>query len=152
MSYYTIQSGEIYIAQNKEALTKYYDNVKPLPEDYEVGKYIIENNELILNPDYEAEQEQKEKERIAKLSLTRGDVFRALYQAKQITRTQIRALIENNELISEAQRELALIDFDEALNFYRGNSLIDVIGGALGITTKQMDKFFMDGNYENLLV
>jgi hypothetical protein len=94
---------------------------------------------------------QEEKERIAKLSLTRGDVFRALYLAKQVTREQIRAMIENNELISEAQRELALIDFDEALNFYRGNTLIDTLGLALGITSEQLDLFFEDGNYEHLL-
>ena len=85
----------------------------------------------------------KEKERIAMLSLTRGDVFRALFLAKQITRDDIRALIKNNELISEAQRELALIDFDEALNFYRGNTLIDTLGLALGISSEQLDKFLI---------
>lgn len=97
-------------------------------------------------------KEQEEKERIAMLSLTRGDVFRALYQAKGVTRAQIRALIENNELITDAQRELALIDFDEALNFYRGNTLIDTLGLALGITVEQLNKFFESGNYEDLLV
>lgn len=93
------------------------------------------------------QKEQEEKERIAKLSLTRGDVFRALYQARQVTRTQIRAMIESNELITEAQRELALIDFDEALNFYRGNTLIDTLGLALGITSEQLDKFFETNDY-----
>ena len=94
---------------------------------------------------------QEEKERIALLSLTRGDVFRALYLAKGVTRDQIRAMIENNELISEAQRELALIDFDEALNFYRGNALIDTLGLALGITSEQLDKFFETKDYNVLL-
>ena len=97
------------------------------------------------------EKEQEEKERIALLSLTRGDVFRALFQAKGVTRAQIRAMIENNELISEAQRELALIDFDEALNFYRGNTLIDTLGLALGISSKQLDEFFMTNDFTCLM-
>lgn len=94
---------------------------------------------------------QEEKERIAMLSLTRGDVFRGLLQAKQITRTQIRAMIENNETLSILEKEMALIDFDEALNFYRGNALINVVGQALGITSEQLDKFFETNDYMVLL-
>ena len=115
--------------------------------------YVIKETETELQALGYAEEEiaQRERERIGKLSLTRGDVFRALYQAKQVTRAQIRAMIENNELISQAQRELALIDFDEALNFYRGNTLIDTLGLALGITSEQLDKFFETNDYTVLL-
>ena len=94
---------------------------------------------------------QEEKERIAMLSLTRGDVFRGLLQAKQITRAQIRAMIESNETLSILEKEMALIDFDEALNFYRGNALINVLGQALGITSEQLDKFFETNDYTVLL-
>ena len=94
---------------------------------------------------------QEEKERIAMLSLTRGDVFRGLLQAKQVTRAQIRAMIENNELLTMLQKEMALIDFDEALNFYRGNALIDTLGMTLGITTEQLDKFFETNDYKDLI-
>lgn len=97
------------------------------------------------------QKEQEERERIAMLSLTRGDVFRALYQAKQVTRSDLRAMIENNELISTAQKELALIDFDEALNFFRGNTLIDTIGLALGLTSEQLDEFFETNDYAKLV-
>ena len=116
--------------------------------DIDLGYYLIEFCPM-KTPEM---KEKEEAERIGKLSLTRGDVFRALYQAKGVTRTQIRAMIENNELISEAQRELALIDFDEALNFYRGNALVDSLGLTLGITSKQLDEFFKSGKYEYLLV
>jgi hypothetical protein len=97
------------------------------------------------------QKEQEEKERIAMLSLTRGDVFRGLLQAKQITRAQIRAMIESNETLSILEKEMALIDFDEALNFYRGNALINVLGQALGITSEQLDKFFETNDYTVLL-
>ena len=97
------------------------------------------------------EQEQQEKERIAMLSLTRGDVFRGLLMAKGVTRAQLRAMIETNELLSVVEKEMALIDFDEALNFYRGNALIDTVGLALGITGEQLDKFFEYNDYVYLL-
>ena len=54
--YYTIQNGNILISESEQALTRFYNNVLPLPNDYEEGKYIVVNNELVLNPDYEQEQ------------------------------------------------------------------------------------------------
>lgn len=149
--YYTIQNGSILTAENREALTKYYNNVQVLPSDYELGKYIVQDGELVLNENYEAEQAQKEAERIAMLSLTRGDVFRGLLLARGVTRLQLRGMIEANELLTEVQKEMALIDFDEALNFYRGNALIDTVGLALGIEPAQLDCFFETNDYTCLL-
>ena len=149
--FYVIQNGSLLKADNKQALTQYYDNVQILPTDYEEGKYIVQDNELVLNPDFEEEKAQKEKARIAMLSLTRGDVFRGLLMAKQVTRTQIRALIESNETLTMLEREMALIDFDEALNFYRGNPLIDTLGMTSGITSEQLDRFFETNDYTALI-
>ena len=42
---------------------------------------------------------------------------------------------------------MALIDFDEALNFYRGKEIIDAIGARLGITSEQLDMFFETNDY-----
>ena len=56
MRYYTIQDNNIYIADNEETLARYYENILELPEDYETGKYIVEEGVLVLNPDYEDEQ------------------------------------------------------------------------------------------------
>ena len=119
--------------------------------------YALEANEImeggvpIINPNYEAEQEQKERERIAMLSLTRGDVFRGLLLARGVTRLMLRGMIEANEQLTEVQKEMALIDFDEALNFYRGNALIDTVGLALGIEPAQLDCFFETNDYTCLL-
>ena len=96
------------------------------------------------------ETEEEKARRIAMLSLTRGDVFRGLLMAKGVTRAQLRAMIESNEGLTEIEREMALIDFDEALNFYRGNTLIDTVGLALGITSAQLDEFFMTNDYTKL--
>ena len=123
----------------------------------ETAIYALEANEMMIdgvpaiNPNFEAEQEQKERERIARFSLTRGDVFRGLLQAKGVTRLMLRGMLENNEQLTEVEREMALIDFDEALNFYRGNDLIDTVGLALGISAEQLDKFFETNDYTYLL-
>lgn len=124
--------------------------MKPL----DVQKSDVDNQWYLIDkcPMKTDEQKaQEEKERIAMLSLTRGDVFRGLLMAKQVTRAEIRAMIESNETLTMLQKEMALIDFDEALNFYRGNALIDTLGATLGITGEQLDMFFEDGNYEHLL-
>ena len=63
MRYYTIQNNGLLIAENRQALERFYDNVLELPEDYEQGKYIVVNDELVLNPNWEEEKEQQEIEK-----------------------------------------------------------------------------------------
>lgn len=102
----------------------------------------------------EEEKAQQEAERVAHLHLTRGDIFRALLLAKQVTRAQLRAIIEQlpeNTVEQSITKEMALIDFDEALEFYRGNALIDTVGAQLGITSDQMNRFFETNDYHDLL-
>ena len=115
--------------------------------------YTIEETETELQALGYTEEElaQAERERIAHLSLTRGDVFRGLLLARGVTRLQLRGMIEANEQLTEVQKEMALIDFDEALNFYRGNALIDTVGLALGIEPAQLDCFFETNDYTCLL-
>lgn len=87
------------------------------------------------------------------LKLTRGDVFRGILQAKGVTRAQLRAVIEAMPETTEEEKltkELALIDFDEALYFYRRNPLIDKVGAQLGITNYQMTKFFETNDWHEL--
>lgn len=100
------------------------------------------------------EKAQEEAEHIAMLKLTRGDVFRALLLAKGITREQLRSQLEVMPASTQEEtikKELALIDFDEALDFYRGNPLIDTVGLALGLTKEQLDRFFETNDYKELI-
>ena len=62
MGYYVILGNEILTAENEQALMRFYTNVKQLPEDYEQNKYIVEDGNLVLNPNYEQEQVQKRQE------------------------------------------------------------------------------------------
>ena len=120
------------------------------------NNYEVRETETALQAwGYTAEEEaQQEAERIAQLHLTRGDVFRGLLQARGVTRTQLRAMIEQMPDETPEQqlaKEMALIDFDEALDFYRGIALLDTLGLALGITEEQMTRFFETNDYHELL-
>lgn len=61
MGCYTIQNNSILTADKEETLTRFYENVYPLPDDYEVGKYIIDDvtEKLVPNPSWEKEQADK---------------------------------------------------------------------------------------------
>jgi hypothetical protein len=148
---YALLPNEIMFSEEVEIDVPEYDEQG---EVIGTRKETVTLNYPILNPNYEEEQAQKEKERIAMLKLTRGDVFRGLLQAKGVTRSYIRDMI--NQLPDETTeekfiKEMALIDFDEALDFYRGNQLINTIGLQLGITSEQLDKFFRTNDYKELL-
>lgn len=110
----------------------------------------------LYNGEYLAEEDiaERERERISNLHLTRGDVFRGLLLAKNITRADIRGIIEAMPETTPQERmekEYALIDFDEALEFYRGVALIDTLGERLGITSEQMDRFFDTKDWHELI-
>lgn len=103
----------------------------------------LENGEVVSDKEsYEAEQEAAERERIARLSLTKREVFLALYKAKGVTPEQIRAEITDPE---------ALIEFEYANDYYRGNPLIDLIGEKLGFTSEELDYLFENGELPNIL-
>ena len=97
----------------------------------------------------EEEKQTQERERLDKLSMTRGDVFEALILARGLTKPQIRAMIENAEL-DTMTKALYLNRFDEALDFYRGFPVFDMLGQELGVTPKQLDMFFINKDYHYL--
>lgn len=96
------------------------------------GDTIIDNSE-----EYEAEQAQTERKRVNMLSLTKREVFLALYKDKGITPEQLRTQITDPE---------ALIEFDFANDYYRGNPLIDKIGIMLGYSMEDLDHLFATGS------
>ena len=95
------------------------------------------------------EKAKEERERLDMLSMTRGDVFEALILAKGLGKAQIRAMIEQAEL-DTVTKALYLNRFDEALEFYRGYPIFDMLGQALGVTSEMLDKFFETRDYHYL--
>ena len=132
--------------QNTIAIMPQYEGleIKEVQEGY-----VIYNSELMTVEEMEEKQAQKERERLDKLSMTRGDVFEALILARGLTKPQIRAMIEQAEL-DTMTKALYLNRFDEALDFYRGFPVFDMLGQVLGVTPKQLDDFFKTKDYHYL--
>lgn len=108
--YYTIINDNILRANNKEALTKYYSNVYELPNDYKENKYIVQNGELVLNPDYEAQKAQdykNQKIEELKLKLEELDKQRIRALCEPSNRTENQTWLEYyNEQIINIRKEL----------------------------------------------
>lgn len=95
---------------------------------------IMQNGVPVINPDYEQEQAQKERQRRDLLNLTKADVLLALYEDKGITPDNIKEMLKDNVP--------ALIKFDYASSYYRGDEVVNALGLALGYTTEEMDYLF----------
>ena len=113
--------------------------------------YTIQETETHLNAmGYtEEEKQEQERKRLDNLSMTRGDVFEALILARGLTKPQIRAMIENAEL-DAITKALYLNRFDEALDFYRGFPVFNMLGKKLDVTSEQLDDFFETKDYHYL--
>ena len=103
------------------------------------GLEIIETDRPIIDgefadtEEYAEKKAQEERARISMLSLTKREVFLALYQAQGITPDMLKAQISDPQ---------ALIEFEYANEYYRGNPLIDLIGQSLGYTSDDLDYLF----------
>ena len=112
-------------------------------QNHNLGYEIRETEEALEAWGYtEEEIAEKERERLNMLSMTKREMFLGLYQAKGITPDMLKAQITDPQ---------ALIEFEYANDYYRGNPLIDVIGGQLGFTSEQLDMFFVTKDYHELL-
>lgn len=120
-------------------------------QNHKMGYVIEEQKDKLVALGYTDEEKVKvERERLNNLSMTRGDVFEALIIAKGLSKAQIRAMIEQAEL-DTVTKALYLNRFDEALEFYRGYPIFDMLGQALGITGEMLDKFFETKDYHELI-
>ena len=100
---------------------------------------IVVDGQIVVNPNYEEEQAQAERERINNLTCTKR-VFALMLQELGITYTMLKQLIATNE---QAQ-----LEWDLCVELERGNPLIDVFGQQLGITSEQIDGLFKHANGE----
>lgn len=109
-----------------------------------IEQYIYNGSEIVLDPDYEEKQKQKERMELDNLTLTPSDVERALYQAKGMDFEDLKALIAQQA--PQLDIKALAIEF-RANNFYRGAMvgnmrLIDTVGALLGYSPSDMDYLF----------
>lgn len=125
---------------DKDGVVTGYET-KTVEIQVEVGshKEIITVKGLVLNPNYESEQEAKEKERIGNLTCTKR-VFALMLQEMGISYASLKELIATNE---QAQ-----LEWDLCVELNRNNPLLDIMAGTLGITPIQLDGLFKYANGE----
>ena len=103
-------------------------------------KEIITVKGLVLNPDFETEEAQKEAKRIGNLKCTKR-VFALMLQELGIDYlTVLLPLIESN---SQAK-----LEWDLCVELERKNPLLDIMASQLGITPIQLDGLFKYANNE----
>ena len=138
--YFIIKDNQIVDCANLPIVDEEALNIEVTEEQFNLYKekgnnyFKFEDNEIILNPDYEAEELTKERARLDMLNLTKADVLLALYEDKGITPDDIKEMLKDNVP--------ALIKFDYASSYYRGDEVVNALGLALGYTTEEMDYLF----------
>lgn len=120
----------------------------------DIRKVIYQDGAIILNPNYEQEQAQKEASRILELSMTRSDFFDGTIMAFGADSTDLLTAINNVLSISQisaVEKKIALNNYENALNFYRKHPLFTILSNvpiqlsselSVTITSTQWDKFF----------
>ena len=148
--------------QRADFIVRYNYNQGLIIKETDIALYALEPFEKLVNDEvvdniieYEKEQAQIEKERIAMLNLTRADVERAIYKARGMDFDDVIAFLEAQPLSEDGtpQVDIKALKIElKANNFYRGNPYVAKVGEILGFSKNQLDAFFEDGNYEHLLV
>lgn len=123
----------------KEQLNKPYtekERIDFIVEQNHQKGYEIKESETALEAwGYTTDElAQKERQRLDLLNLTKADVLLALYHDKGITPDDIKEMLKDNVP--------ALIKFDYASTYYRGDAVVNTLGLALGYTTEEMDYLF----------
>lgn len=145
MYYFWIENNKINgksdLLQNKVwTINRFQVEVTEEIYNDDIEKYIWNGENVVLDPDYEEKQQQKEKERIKMLSCTKRD-FALMLQEYGVNYSQLKALI--------ASSEQAQLEWDLCERLYRFNPLLDVMASQLGITSEQLDTIFKKVNDEN---
>jgi hypothetical protein len=127
----------------------------------EPNEMLNENGEIVINPNHEEEQAQKEHERIQELFMTRSDFFDGTIDAWGIGEDELLLVIKQVlELLpfDERTERKALNNFKNALNFYRKHTLFTLLVGnpikltdaiQVTLTDEALDKFFDEVNKGN---
>lgn len=124
---------------NIEVSEEVYNNAKQYGANY----YIYSNGEIILNPNYEQEQAQKEAERIGELTMTALDFITFLRQSG-LTLEQIRAYLDSN------------IELDTQLKYCQNvyckvaRAVMPITVGEITITAEMVENAFKIKNGETL--
>ena len=124
----------------------------------EPEKYIWSGEGIVINPNYEQEQADKQRAYIDSLTVTKADFFDATIQAFGLNDTAVETIV-NHVLSSgdydEKTKMIALNHFKNAKDFYRNHELFKVLSDteikvsdtvSITITSTQLDNYFINAN------
>ena len=141
------QNGKIKFYTETKLDTTFY-NLDKVEETQD--EYVLDGDEYVLKDEvWEEKQRQKEQERISQLNMTRGDFIEGLILAQGKDENDIITLIEILP-ITDIEKKVYISRVKNALDFYRGYPVIDVLCEYLGLTTEQMNLFFETKDYKYL--
>lgn len=148
----------IYFDENKEA----YSQIETLKrwhkkliyqcsnEEYKEflqGKRIWQDNLLIVNVNYEKEQQEKEQQRINSLIVTRVELETAIYKVYKVTlkdiQEKLKGNLPENILVGITEMNIAF----NANEFRRDNPYINLLCYILKISEQNMNQFFETKNF-----
>ena len=159
----------MFIAKNEDLIILAKETREELEQALQLMVYTsIEETDIdyqLYNGEYlTSEQiEEKERERLNELSMTRSDFFDGMIMAFGLDSKELRIIVENvlNSInITPVQIRVALNNYDNALNFYRKHTLFELLSGikipvtkekSLFITSKQWDRFFETKDWHELV-
>lgn len=116
--------------------------------------YIWDGLEVVIDPEYEAKQQAKEKARIQELSMTRSDFFDGTIMAWGVGQDELLVLIQGllaTLPLENVKKLIAINNFKNALNFYRKHDLFKMLVNIpiqltetiqVILTDESLDKFF----------
>lgn len=125
--------------QNIEVSEEVYNNAQQYGSNY----YTYSDGQIILNPNYEQEQAQKEAERVGNLTMTALDFITFLRQCG-LTLEQIRAYLDSN------------IELDTQLKYCQNvyckvaRSVMPITVGNITITSEMVETAFKVKNGEEV--
>ena len=141
MYYAIIIDNELYTVSEATFKGENVQNIEITEEVFNnIDHYIWNGSEIVLNPNYEEEQAEKERERVGNLQVTKR-VFALALQQLGITYSQLKELIASNE---QAQ-----LEWDLCVELQRKNPLLDVMAAQLGVSSETLDMIFKRANGEN---
>ena len=112
-----------------------------IPEEVynNIDHYIYQDGEIILDPDYEQKQEQKERERVAMLHMTPLDFLKAIIKMG-ISYDTIKGIMEANPEVD--------MEMKYCQNVYRGHPMVNQFATQFGVSQEQLDYIFKKANGE----
>lgn len=140
--FYRIKNNELMdYAEYKYALDCLETDIVTQAElDAHRNLVIVQDGVLVLNPDYEQEEAEKEAERISHLKCTKRVLILILEQLGFDYFEQIEPLINANRQ--------AKLEWELCVELERCNPLLDTMGAELGILPSQIDNIFKYANGE----